>query len=388
MPESEKTSSGNNADRQNYTRGAQQTDMMRVGLFGYYRFGNFGDDLMACLLAKHLAEQGTKVAILGLPRDLADLVGAETTQTSEELAKWADALILGGGAWLSDFNAPHATDNQKTVEADLFALTAAAEKCSIPCFAISIGGNSKGISRGVRTGVISYLTNRTFFGATVRLRSDVRFLENLWRAATSESRVAVYSPDIVFTSKEKLGVCCSSRKVERPKKQTVLIDLAQSKYERWLVAALYSVAKIDRSVEYAFVHNSIAERDRFIGWYSYTRNMPHIAYDNPIELLQCLSDASLVIGNRLHMGIAAMAMNVPFLSYSPATKASMALEELQWDSLIMKAGRRALPLTLSYIISLSHSQEQLAGLLPRNLAEVKVESFGHFEKMDEWLFQI
>ncbi len=360
--------------------------MARIGIFGYYRSSNFGDDLMALMLARRVAQGGHEPILLGAGSALAAAASAASVESPHELALASDVLLLGGGAWLSDFDAARASPEQRRADEDCLQLAALAREREIPCLAVSIGGNSTGNSRGVRTGCMSFLLSRHLAGLTTRLRSDMTFVRNTLSAVHGVLPETATFPDVVLALREVLPEEAGNAAAERdPHVFTVAVNVGGGRNAKWLVRGLHYWFGRSRTVRCVYTHNNPSERDSFLARYPLTRGDEHVACKSPLPLLTHLARCDLVIAYKLHLGLAALALGVPFAAFTPVSKACLALAELGWQGLSRTTSPRGLPGLFRELRAAAVGRSQRLLELPRGLRDVQRSAAGHFHWLRERL---
>jgi hypothetical protein len=359
--------------------------MARIGIFGYYRCQNFGDDLMALMLARHVARCGHEALILGGGGD--ELSGAATCfDSAREFALASDCVILGGGAYLSDFNAQKCSDDQRQMDSDCFEIVRVARTHEIPTLAVSIGGSSRGKSRGVRTGCMTYFLSDQLRGITTRLGCDVPFLQNMLSAARAEPPPVETYPDIVLSMPDAfLNEAESPDARGRRGALTVGVNVSQYRLARRLVRGLHLLFGRSRAVRVVYTHNSPSERDRFISGYPMTRGSEHFAAESPGPMLAHLRGCDLVIGYRLHLGFAALSLGVPYLAFTPMDKTRLALSELGWSGLEQVRRTRELPALFWAIRRAAGGKHTKLLDIPDNLDSIRQAASGHFDWLRDQL---
>ncbi len=118
--------------------------MITVGLFGYYQFGNFGDDLMAVMFARHLQSMHVKVLIYGQVRIFTEQFNFQTVETVDELFEKSDLLVVGGGGLLVKHETSWPELDQ--FDADLAILLQHCRVNGKSLAALSIGGGGLSLS--------------------------------------------------------------------------------------------------------------------------------------------------------------------------------------------------------------------------------------------------
>ena len=79
---------------------ANDNGRLEVAVFGFYRYGNFGDDLAAAIFCRRLKELGVGVRVYGLCEPYAVAFSLTVTETVEDLLDGVDMFLFGGGGVL------------------------------------------------------------------------------------------------------------------------------------------------------------------------------------------------------------------------------------------------------------------------------------------------
>lgn len=356
--------------------------MARIGIFGYYQAGNFGDDLMAVMIAKRLSQYGHTPKIFGIDASVANRVGATSTSSVEGLIEDCDMCVIGGGHWLANYHGLKAGNYQRESDHNLWKLVRLCLSTKTPCSAISIGGDQRGLDRGVRTGFMGFMLSPMFQGATTRLGSDAEFVRHVLVHMESNARDDVHDfPDIVFdVAREFKHELADSRTGAKGRKGC--LQLGVHLVASSLVLPLWIWAQMHPHIQITWMHNSVAEKLRFNERFPFIREDAGFHDADPVEYLRKLQNMDLLIGCRLHLGIAALALGIPFFAVNAENKTKLALEELGCDHLIYDVPKRHI------VTFIKDVQDALMGgdesiRVPSNIAAVRSASAGHLE----WLLR-
>src|SRR5687767_3323980 len=114
-------------------------DARKIALYGFYKHGNFGDDIMCLMIARTLKSLGLRPAVYQLPDYYASTALLDSAATMESLVDGAVACVLGGGGFLisAGGNVFPALLEQ---DEDLERLAPICQARSIPVWGVSIGG--------------------------------------------------------------------------------------------------------------------------------------------------------------------------------------------------------------------------------------------------------
>ena len=339
--------------------------MKTIGLFGFYHHQNFGDDLMAHIIHRHLSEAGYQVLISG-SSELANFLGVERATSVEHLVEASDFCVVGGGAWLSNFKKSRSKPGRDS-ERECHRLAIASRKHSRPFAMISIGGDDTGTHRGIRTGVVAALSEPNFLGGTCRLRTDLEFLSRF-------EKPFEYYPDIVLSiGGDPAFTTESNSSSVADTVQPVLINLSRRKLDRPLLNSLQTVSKLIGPKRIVLAHNSPTEETKFRKMYGCP--FPHFSSNTPDAMLSMLSQACGVVTYRLHLGIASLGVGTPFLAYNPLPKTQLFLDDVKWRDVSISTRYRKLRRAVASVRRMPN--EDKTARLPQGLNTLSQASKGH-----------
>ena len=191
--------------------GPGNSDMrIRIGLFGSYWNANFGDDLMGLLFTKFLTERCYDVTVFRL-FGYQDIHNIHKVNDIESLVGKADAIVIGGGGLLVPKILRSRYDHEMDALSAKLALNA--KKRNSPIYAISVGGNGKGVTRQHIPPGWKALFNQTSL-ITVRNESDL----GLAREFCDDVH---HFPDILWLTPSTIELPQQSQSVRR----NILINL-------------------------------------------------------------------------------------------------------------------------------------------------------------------
>jgi polysaccharide pyruvyl transferase WcaK-like protein len=297
---------------------------MKVGLFGYYNFGNFGDDIMAFIISQHLKSKRIKFRIFGDPTIFRDQHNLNTTNSIKNLVDYSDIIIIGGGGCLIPRKDKYFTEYNNQI-ARLIELC---KLKSTPLYAISIGGNGVPLKRiypKPRRDLIHSIRYATF-----RNPRDLKLL--------NESKIkGHYYPDIAWLTPRFF-------QGKRTKTKKIGINIMPSKniLFRFILDIIIKTAiKKNRDYEFIFIDTrSKLNLDRFNtfhlkGKYSNCSKRKFHQLNEDIEFIKSLD---LLITSRLHIGIIALAYNIPVISFLPKIKTKHAFKNVGLHHLLWGIG--------------------------------------------------
>jgi len=353
-----------------------------TALFGFYGVGNYGDDLMAWMIADHLASVGRRVAI----HSLADR-GGDSLRTPDFLRRdfrsdpsieatldACDSVVYGGGGLLVS----HAGQRMRRFARHFRkeeAFLAEVRRRGLPLAVLSVGGDGSGNPDHLDPFAIEMV--RYAGSVTVRNRSDLDLLARLGVAAHAY-------PDVVWSAAGRFG------HVERRHAGLRIgLDLYPSMM-RWsdalaVLATLQAVVLARPSVRFVCLDSTHACRGRFggIGRFLVGRNVERYRFSDFRSDLAELHSLDLLLSSRLHVPMVALQYGVPFLSVMPEGKTRLLLESVGLDDAAFGRGR------LGELRALLGSDDRLREWLGRyrfpECASLSERSLGHFRRLDEFL---
>ncbi|MEQ8848776.1 hypothetical protein [Botrimarina sp.] len=289
----------------------------RVGIVGYYRRLNLGDDLMAVMIARMIERAGGDALIHGNSPVFIDC-GCECEQNLETFCKRVDCILVGGGGVLLPLNSPNPNAVGNEYSTYLLSVVRFAESLGIRLHVISIGGDSADVVRPLRPGPIALLTSPNFRGGTYRLRQDRECLEHLTDAAMK------YCPDIVLDMPRWMPF--------RERESHGQLDLAFQISDLKLRAKLRRLRKLRIIPKYSLVDtpaSSMVPDATFAKFDPIAEEMSSAATIS--EAIELIALSKAYVCNRLHVGVIAAAIGRQFLALTPQKKVACFFEDLSLD---------------------------------------------------------
>ncbi|MDB9454095.1 polysaccharide pyruvyl transferase family protein [Dolichospermum circinale] len=296
---------------------------MKVAIWGSYNYGNYGDDLMALQFAKALKRMGVDSCIYRLDSYLADKYSVRTTNSLEEMFQGTKFCIIGGGAVLSDELAfPDAMEN------DYRELNIISNKYQCPVFPISVGGNGKGISTQLTFEKQEFLRSNYCKTYTVRLKEDIPLVNKL-------GKEAIDYPDVLLSIQNFWDIDAM------PKSSGQLhvgINIPNSLRGRFVAFQICLIASIRKDIVFHFIRTHLPNYPLNYELLPKieSSNIKHHIYTDPLSTLSFLKSLDLVVSFKLHLGLTALALNVPFYSYGGRGKVKTFMKSINADSGILK----------------------------------------------------
>lgn len=341
---------------------------MKIALWGAYQQGNFGDDLMAAAFGSQLQEMGHQVTVFDLDQRECLKYGLTTESNIDDLVKWCDVVVMGGGAVLKNAQYLRAFLNPKAraIELRFFSLARALKRYSRPSYAVSIGSDG-----AVSPNTISFfrrfvLQSEAFKNCTVRLQKDVRLMESLGKKAT-------FVPDVLLATSDLFNLKPISEKQPR-----VILNL----HKRYgdIGARIVDISGAYPNLEVITFDTHFADYGLNYEWMYGV--VPHVSYAGTQATLQLLNDSSAVISSKLHLGICGMSLGAAYVCLGGRGKVFEQLTQLglqkssYWDP--AELSDRAIQNFFENISSLRDEQQAAIKL-------VNKPALGHFAELQEWL---
>lgn len=349
-----------------------------IAVWGSYLWGNFGDDVMAICISLFLKEKGYKPVVYKLDPVISKKYGIDSEQDIKTLFEKATACVIGGGGLLC---------SSALMEDEYKQLFFALDRYRVPVHICSIGGDGGGNLPLLSLYFTKCLMLPVIKSATVRLKTDVRFFHELGVPCE-------YFPDIVlstsrfFPADRKKGAVYSKRGKESLK---ILVNIKKRKHIQRLSKALHIISKLRRvKINYIRTHLAWLKPDEppFLD-YEYlpeSKKEDSIVYESIEQVQDVILNTNLVLSDKLHLGVFALAYGTPFISINGANKTRAFLKEADLEDNIvhMKAGF----LTRLYFFILRKKRMEATINKVKNhqpLQKMIDESVGHFESLKTFL---
>lgn len=277
--------------------------MRRVGLFGAYHYGNFGDDLMAVLFGRGIRDLGLHCSVTGLAPEIAEEAGCELESNWAVFLRDSDTFVIGGGGMFLQRANPKRTT---MFESRLLDLLDHARNRKKPVFCFSVGGDSTEEPK-LTWGQTRLLQESQFI--SFRNQSD----EVLMKLRDGESDRA---EDIVWSAGKMLDLRLDTANING-----VGIDLiGGTRNDRFRRRILGGMLRIRGDAVTAYSP-----------WHTSKRRKPirksEVGYNTIHQVMESLRNHRLVFGSRLHFGMCAWSLGVPGALFRPLPKAVIAWSE-------------------------------------------------------------
>jgi hypothetical protein len=295
----------------------------KIGVFGWYMHGNFGDEIMAIMIGRTLKSQGYRPVLYKLPRYLADAEALESVDTLDALTDGAAACVLGGGGLLVSA-AETMTPALSALDDELSALAVLCASRSVPVWGVSLGGTGAGRQAKLYPGLARLLGSGVVRGITLRLEQDRPLIDAF--DIPSE-----HYPDMVFLAPDYWP----ARHADEPRRIVATNKIAAFWPGRRLIHFLDRFGPSVLGVEPRHVATRNAAYSRkppgaFVG-----RADCRVPYESVQQFSDLLPRVRAIVSSKLHLGIFGMAYGAVFFSYGGKEKTRAQLRELGLASHIL-----------------------------------------------------
>ncbi|HEX7070887.1 MAG TPA: hypothetical protein VF190_08780, partial [Rhodothermales bacterium] len=244
--------------------------------------------------------------------------------TADELLDGAAFCVFGGGSLLSghkDSTGPYAASKQQEYE----ELIEAIERRRVPLHFFSIGGDG---SFGDGSGIAPYrerlLRSPQCKSATIRQEPDVALIEGRYGIP------AVFYPDVLLD----VGAFWEIER-NRSEDGKLHVGLNLPRSFRRTVALLNAARRLRPDIVYHFIR-TVRPNAPFneVNELAPPAEDEHIRlheYDDPVDTLRLLSELDVIFSFKLHIGLTASALGVPFVCVTRTLKSKAFLHSIGAD---------------------------------------------------------
>jgi polysaccharide pyruvyl transferase WcaK-like protein len=330
---------------------------MRIALFGFYKYGNFGDDLMAVMFGRKLQAENISFRVYRLRPDVRAEFKFDGANSIEELLDGATAVVYGGGgAFL--------TTQHRDFEADLRQLCESCRERNIPLYMFSVGGAGRPYSEITepRQRLLDYVSFVTF-----RNQEDALLLDQI-----GLDKGAIHH-DVVWRTSDQFPAARKSR--EEPLTIGVDNSMLGKRKSRWTIWAIMHVCRLLRK-PYRFVAFRQSPGERDFGGFDET-----ICYSNGMtNFVERIAQTDLIITHRLHLGLAAMSFDIPAVQVMPQSKAVLLFNRLGLQRLVFSFGTPLIRL-LWLLMNEGRIRELTPSRLTPDVREIIADANRHLSAM-------
>jgi hypothetical protein len=350
---------------------------MKIGIWGNYNYGNFGDDLMAISIAKHLVNQGHHPIVYRLNNSLAQQFGRiQIEDTIDKFVSEIDLCLIGGGGMLvgNSWIKRRLSSVAKNFENDFKELLDALARYNVSIYPVSIGGEATATAKFSSYRKRFYKSNLLKKG-TVRLAGDLNLIRKY-------NENFVYYPDILLDTKTQFEIVDKARKANEAIRIGLNLINKDLKGQAWHLQLLEK-AKTNKNIKLFFIKTHLP---KYNIRYEYVpenmhENIQVFQYTNPVEMLEFLSSLDLIISSKLHIGLVSLSLGTPFFSYNGRGKTKAFLTAIEGKDLIVE-NENTIELLIKEKIYYRKS-DHINLLNQKLLQEMIIESKKHYLFIDQ-----
>jgi polysaccharide pyruvyl transferase WcaK-like protein len=340
----------------------------KIGLYGFYKHGNFGDDVMCIMIARTLKSLGFRPIVYQLPAFYAIPEQVDTADTLESLLDGAAACVLGGGGLLISAG-ENVFPALLEMDQDLERLATVCQSRSIPVWGVSIGGTGTGRFSKLYPGLARLLGSGTVRGMTLRLVQDAPLLDVFNIPSAHYSDIVFLAPDF-----------WPARQSTPARNMIVTHQIARAPFGRRLVQFLDMFGPslcglTPRHLGLTHVGTGRDAATALVG-----RRDRQVPYNDIQEFADLLSASRCILSSKLHLGILGMSYGAVFFSYYGKEKTRAQLRELGLHSQILS--RRNLP---SWLARLRTGCSEEVEATSRMIEDLRTNARGHFTALASFL---
>ncbi len=350
---------------------------MKIGIWGNYYYGNFGDDLMAIAIARHIKKCGHVPVVYRLNKQLANQYEIESVETIRELVKDSDFCVIGGGGvlvsykWLKRIFSPVA----RKFETDFKALLNSLALHKVYIYPISIGGDGKPTAK-LSVWRKFFFNSKYLKEGTVRLDGDVQLLNKFGKQFS-------FYPDMLFdvASHFKVKKLKPNDKVIKVGLNLIAKDLVNETWHKQLI----EYAKKHSNIKLFFIKSHLPgyNIDYEFGPTDVAENIEIYQYSNPTEILSFLASLNLIISSKLHIGLTSLSLGTPFFSFKGRNKTKAMLSSIEANKAILESNFSIINFIANNILETKEKNMELFNM--ELLQTLKMQSKKHFEFLDSIL---
>jgi len=304
---------------------------------------------MAMMFTEELVERGYEVVLWGIEGEQAEQWDAEASRDVDSFLSSIDVLVFGGGGILA--NAHVRDDFDRLVE----RVVQEASSQRIPVHAMSVGGDGTLAPECVSPGRKALLEHVSLL--TVRNPQDVDDVAQF-------DVHAHFHQDVVWSCPQYISLDPVKRKRNGSTKRILVNIEEKSVYRRLFVVATQMADCLSPAsrAEYIGIIRESGELHALQKRLQGSGLMDYTSYPGVEKTLRRVGAADILISSKMHIGMCALAMGIPFVSVFGEEKTRIMMENLGIERFFV--GKRpvkavtALSRALSESESLSHSFEE------------------------------
>jgi len=341
----------------------------RIGLFGLYSVGNFGDDLMAVIFGRSLQELRFEFTVYGLPAEQ-EQHGYSITLSLQEFVDTSDMIVYGGGGILQP------KEKDALFGQQLETLLHLCRQQSKPIFCFSIGGQGLPLA-SIAPPARRHLVEQAEY-VTLRLRADLPLLDEAGTRGT-------HYEDVVWTTPSHFPPASDAMGHDRRPRIGINLYPHSAREKRLLPGLCHLLVRARRNCEFVFLESMFGESESYGGYRAFSpsrlrSNCTHYRFLSVDDGIKCVQNLDLLITNRLHLGMVAMSYGIPSIALSPLPKTRLCYQELGLGDLCWDIGQ----FWKIYQLRSSDAQGKLLCSFERfDLKAVRRSAARHLNKLEE-----
>ncbi|MEM6754957.1 MAG: polysaccharide pyruvyl transferase family protein, partial [Cyanobacteria bacterium P01_C01_bin.38] len=219
-------------------------------------------------------------------------------------------------------------------EEDFRCLHQASIEKNCPVYPLTIGGEGLG-----KNASLSYWRREFFQGnmcqsCTVRLESDKVLINHF-------GKEAFYYPDVLLSVAEFWQIeSPTNQNNNRSNTINVGINIPNTLQCKWLAFQLGIIASIRRDIVFHFIKTYLPSSsiNNELRPKQLSSNIKYHVYTDPQSTLEFLATLDLVVSYKLHLGLTALALGVPFYSLGGSGKTKAFLNSIGADFAVWNPG--------------------------------------------------
>jgi polysaccharide pyruvyl transferase WcaK-like protein len=348
---------------------------LKVALFGYYSYGNLGDNLMAYLLSRHVKSLGHAPVVFTKSPQFMTGWDVELCSDVISLVNQSDVIIFGGGGVLIPRKSLSA--QQKDFNEDLGAAVKVAIAKDIPRIGISLGGAGKPLDQIVPAERQELVRSLEY----VSLRNS-EDLQLLGQAGID----GAFHNDIVWTTADQVPVSLARSTGRR--RIGLNLYLTQSRRYKLLRNILQFVVRLRPDLDFVFLDIHPGPDGSFNA-FAPERMPKNCIRKTLLDIEEACREAAsldLLITTRLHLGVMAMSYGGTTIAYAAQEKTRMLYKRIGREKLFWSGSD--LWRFLECFLLPGKLAKTIATGRKRDLGEVVRDAHSHYAKLSEALAAI
>jgi polysaccharide pyruvyl transferase WcaK-like protein len=341
----------------------------KVGLVGFYGHGNFGDELMAVIIARYLANIGVPFSVYRLCPPYAQKYNLPVAHSAEELLEDARVLLWGGGGLLVPWSRLAYTALFPKAGTQFERLISMALRRKMRLLGTSVGGDGTSPRQLIPAYKQRFAESAEYL--TVRNPQDLQLLKQFGLKGE-------FFPDIVWQT----GKWFPLRR-EKTGRMRIGMDIYASNLLRqnaaYLIPSLLAVTRARRDCEFVFIDttNRTIKPYRGLGLVIRGVNIRTHQFHEMENDLELLGSLDLLVSTRLHAPMICLQCGVPALSLFAEKKTILMFRNLGLERLCYGKGR------VGEFLALMRDKEKMERFIREfrfpDVVSLRAESDGHLQ---------